>query len=274
MTINSPNLTHCSAGVLTIRDSVIVGSHATHFSRDTPTPEACGSASLLPGSSTGALGGALAVRNGQATISGTQLLHCSGTCHGGAIACEGPRSSIAFNDGSRVTDALATLGNGGAVYAAGGCQLRVTSCAIQSSGARSLGGALYLGGAATTAVLDDLTVDECSSGAGGSDTAAHGGAVAVGDYTTQVSISDSVFSRCSSATGGGLALLQGASVAITNSSITDCVASLRGGGISAGGASFRASRVTLNANNAVDGTALYMGRSVIPAIIHQPHFKL
>ena len=154
-------------------------------------------------------GGAVFVASGRLNISGSGTVFSGNTVSndGGAICASGDKPTITISSSSASFDRnIASVGNGGAIYASGGAQINISGAAVFSGNEANYGGAVYLIAATRSArtALNVTGENETlfSTNKAGTD----GGAIYAGQYSTMSFISTVRFAENETNNGNGGAL--------------------------------------------------------------------
>ncbi len=172
-------------------------------------------------------GGAVAIKGGTLTVSGTALKGNAADYYGGTVLANG--TTVTINNNTEVSESSA--GTGAALYFRGGSKVTITDSAITDN-TSSANGVVYQNGG--TLDMTDVTAN--------GNTAKSGGVLFASGSSTVVTLKDSTWSG-NSANYGGAINFENATVTLAGATLTENTALLGGAVYNKGG--------TLNTDNTV-----------------------
>lgn len=204
-------------------------------------------------------GGAyLAGSSNTMTMSGSsKITDCSAYEDGGAAYLAGENASLNMNTGSTIENCKSegTKANGGGVYLYGAnASLTMDGSTIKGCSASvGSGGGVYVSGAsASLTVKNDSTITGCNA-------SSSGGGIYSSGSSASLNINGSTISDCTASTNGG-GVYSSSTLNMENSKITDCKAS--GSTSNGGGVYFSGSSATMNGSTVENCTATQRGGGV------------
>ncbi len=178
--------------------------------------------STLTGSYAGGRGGAIYLNDGSLTLTNSNVSSNTGAAYGGGIYNNGGTATLSdcTLDANHSPGATGPTGSGGAIFSASGT-VGLTNCTVSNNVSRTFAGGIYNKGGTATVTNSTFSGNSSTTNAGG------------GIYNSggKMTVTQSTFSENSAVDGGGINNVSGGTLIVNESTFSGNTTTNDGGGI-------------------------------------------